>query len=260
MICIKDKIHIYDLKDTRILESLFVKNNQLGRVVLSPNNSDNCYLVYTDSITKGTVKVYDAWNLRQATSFDAHQSPILKMNMNYQGSKLVTTSCKGTIIRVFSLPKGQKLYTFKRGMANCMIYSLSFSRQGNFILLSSENGTLHAFQLPQKEDEIEQDDSIAEDDDLDASDFSIVKGDAKECSVCNIGSWIQACFPIDYNELVSSKKSDYRLTSEEFATPNVICMDRNETSIIMFMKKGQFKMFNIDNGNIIQDLDFDAQF
>lgn len=41
VISIKDKIHIYDLKDTRILESLFVKNNQLGRMVLSPNNSEN---------------------------------------------------------------------------------------------------------------------------------------------------------------------------------------------------------------------------
>jgi autophagy-related protein 18 len=41
VICIKDKIHIYDLKDTRILESLVVKNNQLGRLVLSPNNSEN---------------------------------------------------------------------------------------------------------------------------------------------------------------------------------------------------------------------------
>ena len=41
VISIKDKIHIYDLKDTRILESIVVKNNQLGRLVLSPNNTEN---------------------------------------------------------------------------------------------------------------------------------------------------------------------------------------------------------------------------
>lgn len=98
-----------------------MKNNQLGRMLLSPNNSENCYLVYTDSIYKGTIKVYDAWNLRQSSTFEAHQTPILKMSMNFEGKKLVTTSYKGTMIRVFSLPKGNKLYTFKRGITHCMI-------------------------------------------------------------------------------------------------------------------------------------------
>lgn len=260
VICIKDKIHIYDLKDTRILESLVVKNNQLGRLVLSPNNSENCYLVYTDSITKGTVKVYDAWNLRQAATFDAHQSPILKMSMNFLGSKLVTTSCKGTIIRVFSLPKGQKLYTFKRGMANTMIYSLNFSRQGNYIVLSSENGTVHWFQLPNKEAEVEEDNSGNEEEDENFSDLSVAKDEAKECSVFNVASWIQTCLPIDYKELMVSKKSDYRLTSEEFNGPNICCMDRGENNIIMFMKKGEFKMINLEGGKLEQDHDFDAQF
>lgn len=41
VISIKDKVHIYDLKDTRILESIVIKNNQLGRLLLSPNASDN---------------------------------------------------------------------------------------------------------------------------------------------------------------------------------------------------------------------------
>lgn len=133
IISIKDKIHIYDLKDTRILESIVVKNNLLGRLVLSPNNTENWFLVYTDSITNGVVKVYDAWNLRLAKEFEAHQSPVLKMAMNYLGSRLVTTSCKGTVIRVFALPSGQKLHSFKRGLANAMVYSLSFSKQGNYL-------------------------------------------------------------------------------------------------------------------------------
>jgi WD40 repeat protein len=215
-------------------------------------------LVYTDSITKGTVKVYDAWNLRQSSVFEAHQAPILKMSMNYQGSKLVTTSCKGTIIRVFSLPKGQKLYTFKRGSSNSMIYSLTFSRQGNFVVASSENGTVHLFQLPQKPDEIEADNS--NEDDENYSEISINQEVDKDCHVCSISSWIQTCFPVNYNELVSSKKSDYRLTSEDLAVPNICCMDRNENNIIMFLKRGEFKMFSMDSGKLTQDMDFDADF
>lgn len=260
VICIKDKIHIYDLKDTRILESLVVKNNQLGRMVLSPHNSENCYLVYTDSITKGTVKVYDAWNLRQAASFEAHQSPILKMDMNYHGSKLVTASCKGTLIRVFHLPKGTRLYTFNNSyMANVMVYSLNFSRKENYIVLSSENGTVHCYQLPQKDEEIEEDKSVNEEDE-NFSDLSIAKDDAKECQVCNFRSWIQACFPINYDEMVHAKKSSLRVTNEELASPNICCMSRTEDKVVMFMKKGQFKLFNLEGDKLIQDLDFDAQF
>lgn len=43
VISIKDKIHIYDLKDTRILESIVVKNNLLGRIVLSNCKSSSLY-------------------------------------------------------------------------------------------------------------------------------------------------------------------------------------------------------------------------
>lgn len=140
------------------------------------------------------------------------------MSMNYQGDKLVTTSCKGTIVRVFSLPKGVKLYSFKRGVGNCMVYSLNFSKQGNHIVLSSENGTIHCFNLPVKDDD---NDSENKDDDIDASDLSIVNSESKECSVFSVGSWFQACFPINYQELVASKKAELRLTSAEFTSPNI---------------------------------------
>ena len=188
VISIKDKIHIYDLKDTRILESIVVKN-QLGRIVLSPNNTENWFLVYSDSITSGTVKVYDAWNLRLSKEFEAHEAPILKMAMNYLGNKLVTTSCKGTIIRVFALPSGQKLHSFKRGLANVMVYSLNFSKQGNHVVMSSDSGTLHCFKIPQTSQEIEENNSFENDDD-EFSDLSLAKNQDKQFKFWDAGSWV----------------------------------------------------------------------
>jgi len=82
----------------------------------------------------------------------------------------------------------------------------------------------------------------------------------KQCRVCSASSWVQSCLPINYNELVKSKKSDYKLTNEAFCNPNICCMDRNESNIIMFMKKKEFRMFTLDSGKLIQDLDFDAEF
>lgn len=217
-------------------------------------------MVYTDSITNGTVKVYDAWNLRLSATFEAHQAPILKMAMNYEGSKLVTASCKGTVIRVFSLPKGQKLYSFKRGLANAMIYSLNFSRAGNYVVLSSEKGTIHCFSIPQKGEGVQEDNSLMEEDAGDISDLSIANDEDKECRVFSIASWLQLCFPVDYTEMMATKKSDYSLTNEDLASPNICVMDRDETKVLMFLKKGEFKFFTIEEGKLFQDLDFDAEF
>ena len=136
-----------------------------------------------------------------------------------------------------------------------MIYSLNFSRTGNHIVLSSENGTIHCYKLPSKEqDSIENsEDSIEEE--FDDSDLSIINDEVKEWRVCSVGSWIQTLFPINYDELMSSKKSDFSLTNDEFKTPNLCCMDKEEKNIIMYMKKGIFKKFTLDNGRMIENLD-----
>jgi WD40 repeat protein len=45
----------------------------------------------------------------------AHDSPVRIIAFNPEGTMLATTSDKGTVIRVFSLPTGKKLFTFRRG-------------------------------------------------------------------------------------------------------------------------------------------------
>ena len=58
---------------------------------------------------------------------------------------LATSSGKGTLFRVFKLPEGVQLYTFKRGISHAIIYSLTFG--ANKLLCSSDSGTLHVFNL-----------------------------------------------------------------------------------------------------------------
>eukprot|EP00345_Euplotes_harpa_P007364 CAMPEP_0168331800 /NCGR_PEP_ID=MMETSP0213-20121227/8552_1 /TAXON_ID=151035 /ORGANISM="Euplotes harpa, Strain FSP1.4" /LENGTH=140 /DNA_ID=CAMNT_0008335651 /DNA_START=656 /DNA_END=1078 /DNA_ORIENTATION=+ len=140
-----------------------------------------------------------------------------------------------------------------------MVYSLNFSRQGNFIVASSDTGTIHCFALPQKDEAAEEGNSFEEEGDG-FSDLSVAKNDDKECRVCSVTSWIQALLPIDYKELATSKKSDYKLTNQDFNSPNVCCMDREENNIIMFMKKKEFKMFTLEGGKLFQDTEFEAEF
>ena len=65
----------------------------LSRFALSPS-AENCYLVYSDAVDTGEVIIYDAYNVSQKQKIMAHKSPVLKLNINFQGTYFATCSCK----------------------------------------------------------------------------------------------------------------------------------------------------------------------
>ena len=46
----------------------------------------------------------------------AHDSPLAAIAFDASGSKLATASEKGTVIRVFSIPNGKRVFEFRRGV------------------------------------------------------------------------------------------------------------------------------------------------
>lgn len=152
--CLKDKIHIYNMTNIKFLVSVNV-NFTLGRLALSPS-SDCPYLGYSDKIETGSVVIYDVHALVQKKVIDAHKSPILKLVINYYGTHIATCSCKGTLIRVFSIPQGERLCSFRRGLNSAQIYSLNFNINSNCITLSSNSGTIHIFKMPIRSENLEE--------------------------------------------------------------------------------------------------------
>jgi WD40 repeat protein len=143
-------LHIYATGNMKILHTIDVGTITLGKLVLSPNSDKNNYVCYSSSSDEGIVKVYDLLYLSLKTSVKAHKSPILKIAINYKGDLLATCSCKGTIIRVFNLPKGEKVVTYKRGMLSAYIFCLNFSFDNEKLISTSDAGTLHIFDLKQE--------------------------------------------------------------------------------------------------------------
>lgn len=136
---------------------------------LSPS-SENCYLVYplpqkapsssfappahappstTNHIspTTGDVLIFDATKLEAINVVEAHRSPLSCITLNSEGTLLATASDKGTIIRVFSVPDGRKLYQFRRGSIPSRIYSMSFNTMSTLLCVSSATETIHVFKL-----------------------------------------------------------------------------------------------------------------
>ncbi|XP_058845832.1 WD repeat domain phosphoinositide-interacting protein 1-like isoform X2 [Acipenser ruthenus] len=150
IVCLEESIYIHNIKDMKLLKTLLnTPINPTGLCALSINHS-NSYLAYPGSSAIGEIIVYDANNLCTVTMIPAHDSPLAAITFSSSGTKLSSASERGTVIRVFSVPEGLKLFEFRRGMKRYVsISSLSFSTDAQFLCASSNTETVHIFKLEQ---------------------------------------------------------------------------------------------------------------
>ncbi|ODM17943.1 Autophagy-related protein 18 [Aspergillus cristatus] len=168
VIVLEDQIYLYDIQTMKLLNTIATSPNPNATCALSPS-SDNCYLAYPlpqkappssfqppahappgsthVSPTSGDVLIFDTLKLEAINVVEAHRSPLACITLNSDGTLLATASDKGTIIRVFSVPDGHKLYQFRRGSMPSRIYSMSFNTTSTLLCVSSSTETIHIFKL-----------------------------------------------------------------------------------------------------------------
>lgn len=150
VVCLEESIYVHNIKDMKLLKTLLsTPSNPSGLCALSISHSSS-YLAYPGSATIGEIVLYDASSLSTVTMIPAHDSPLAALAFNSSATKLASASERGTVIRVFSVPEGLRLFEFRRGMKRYVdISSLSFSPDGQFLCASSNTETVHIFKLEQ---------------------------------------------------------------------------------------------------------------
>ncbi|XP_072028822.1 WD repeat domain phosphoinositide-interacting protein 2-like [Amphiura filiformis] len=148
IVALEESLYIHNIRDMKVLHTIRdTPPNPMGLCALSINN-DNCYLAYPGSNQIGEVQIFDTVNLQAVTMIPAHDSPLAALAFDPTGTKLATASEKGTVIRVFSIPDGKKIFEFRRGVKRCVsISSLAFSTDSLFLCASSNTETVHIFKL-----------------------------------------------------------------------------------------------------------------
>ncbi|KAL4919757.1 WD40 repeat-like protein [Aspergillus aurantiobrunneus] len=168
VIVLEDQIYVYDIQTMKLLYTIETSPNPNALCALSPS-SDNCYLAYPlpqkaapssfnppphappgithVSPTSGEVLIFDTLKLEAINVIEAHRSPLACITLNGDGTLIATASDKGTIIRVFSVPDGHKLYQFRRGSIPSRIFSMSFNTTSTLLCVSSSTETIHLFKL-----------------------------------------------------------------------------------------------------------------
>ncbi|XP_014215568.1 WD repeat domain phosphoinositide-interacting protein 2 isoform X2 [Copidosoma floridanum] len=153
VVCLEENIFIHNIRDMQIAHLIRdTPPNPKGVFALS--TSEPCYLAYPGSSTIGEVQIFDAENLQAKTMIPAHNSPLVALAFDTKGAKLATASEKGTVIRVFQVSDGAKLFEFRRGVKRCVsISSLSFSVDSVFLCVSSNTETVHVFKVKVSQDD-----------------------------------------------------------------------------------------------------------
>ncbi|CAB3373339.1 Hypothetical predicted protein [Cloeon dipterum] len=149
VVCLEDSLYVHNIQDMRVLHNIRdTPANPMGLCTLC--NGESSYLAYPGSSTIGEVQVFDALNLSAKIMIPAHESPLAAMAFNYTGQQLATASERGTVIRVFNVADGSRLWEFRRGVKRCVaISSLAFSPDAMFLCCSSNTETVHVFRLDQ---------------------------------------------------------------------------------------------------------------
>jgi len=168
VVVLEEEIYLYDILNMNLLYTISTSPNPNALCTLSAS-SDNNYLAYplpkareesTDKRpahappvskfippTSGEILIFDTLSLKNINVIEAHRAPLSCIALNNDGNLLATASETGTIIRVFSVPGGQKLYQFRRGSYPSTIYSMSFNLSSTMLCVSSTTDTVHIFRL-----------------------------------------------------------------------------------------------------------------
>ncbi|KAK9457279.1 WD40-repeat-containing domain protein [Dipodascopsis uninucleata] len=172
---LEEQIYVYDISNMKLLHTIETSPNPSAICALSPS-SENCYIAYpspphpaspisstTGSYqqsqqtplpsSNGDVLIFDALSLQPINVIEAHKAPLSCLALNQDGTMLATASDKGTIVRVFSVPGGAKLYQFRRGSYPSRIYSLTFNITSTLLCVSSATDTVHIFKLSEGDDD-----------------------------------------------------------------------------------------------------------
>ena len=161
-------IRVYD--PTVVEEVSIINKNSSSNVSIGSGAGSNASSWDYYQNTTPTKKKKRRINL--LTTIDAHEHSVTRMVIGSAGNQsfLATTSSKGTIVRLFGLPRGDFLWELHRGSRSCQFYSLAWSGSADRLVTYGSSGTVHVFCWPKEKDvhvnEPSNNDQIEEGDDF----------------------------------------------------------------------------------------------
>lgn len=159
----ENNINVFSRENTQgsyeLIDKIQTCHNKNGIIGISLDPKINMMAYLSEDIGKIIIKNYDE-KKNESKIINAHQSEIIALVMNYDGSLIASSSEKGTIIKIFKTKDQTLLKELRRGTEPATIYSLAFDINSKYIACSSNKGTIHIFHVKSDENEVQNQKSI----------------------------------------------------------------------------------------------------
>lgn len=157
---IEQQILVHDLKNFRVKLSLQRNPNTIACALGQSSNFFACA-----SPLDGTVDIYGIAEGRLLSKVVAHRSAVSLIVFNADSTLMATFSSNGTIIRVFKVPSGELIHSFRVRRVPVVLHSLAFCPRSQFLAAHTQAGRVYIFSLtPMEPIVFEEDSNIHEED------------------------------------------------------------------------------------------------
>ena len=150
-------INVFTLGSYEKIDTIKTCQNKNGIFGISLDPKTNIIAYPSVDVGKIIIKNYDEKknNNYCTLEINAHQTEIIALAMNNDGSLVASASEKGTIIKIFKTKDSALIQELRRGTSAATIYSLAFDDKSKYIACSSNKGTVHIFNVKSDEQEVQ---------------------------------------------------------------------------------------------------------
>lgn len=144
VIVLLNKVYIYRFSDLKLIDQIPTSANPRGLIALCPETNNNILAV--PGLGQGTVRI-ELYDITKTSIIKAHDTDLAQFALNVDGTRIITASEKGTLLRLWNTMTGEILKEFRRGSDRAEIYCLVFNIYTTYIACSSDKGTVHIFSI-----------------------------------------------------------------------------------------------------------------
>ena len=155
------KIYYYnsleDIMNYIDIDTITTPESKNGIFTMNIDPKKNIIAYLTKNIGEIMIKTYyrkknsddenDYKIVSKTQSIPAHQSEVTVMTLDPKGDTLASVSQKGSLIRLFDTSTGACLKGLRRGNDSAEIYSINFDKTSQYVLITSNKGTVHIFNI-----------------------------------------------------------------------------------------------------------------
>ncbi|XP_049359065.1 autophagy-related protein 18d-like [Solanum verrucosum] len=144
VVVLEHKIYVYNFMDLKLLHQIETVANPRGLCCLS--HQLNTSVLACPGLRRGQIRV-EHFGLNMTKLIKAHDSQIACLTLTIDGLLLATASTRGTLIRLFNTIDGTQLQEVRRGVDRADICSIALSPNVQWLVVSSDKGTIHVYSL-----------------------------------------------------------------------------------------------------------------